>query len=82
MNEIQQRIVELQAKGWTIAAIAAELDVHHSTVRRWESGDRYPENAKPVLMAFDALLQRKRIPKQRRYAPGSRRRTQAGAGSE
>ena len=75
MNAVQEKIEELQAKGWTLAALSDELDVHHMTVRRWQTGDRFPENVKPVMMALDQLLKRKRVPKQRRYAPGSRGRS-------
>ena len=84
MNDIQQKIAELQAQGWTIAAVADELDVHHSTIRRWESGDRHPENSKPVLMALDVLTNRKPPPR-RRY-PGThhlqRKSSKSGADSE
>lgn len=38
----------------------------------WRSGERYPENAKGVAL-LDGLLRRKRVPKKRRYAKGSRR---------
>ena len=73
MNTVQIKIEVLEVKGWTLAALSDELGVHHMTVRRWRSGDRSPENAKTVLMALDTLIRRKRIPKQRRDAPGSRR---------
>ena len=75
MNEVQQRIRLLVDKGWSLVAMANELGVTWRAVAYWRDGERYPENAKPVLMALDALLKRKRIPKQRRYAKGSRRRT-------
>ena len=74
MNEVQEKLSELQSKGWTLAALSDEMGVHHMTVRRWLSGDRYPENVKMVLMGLDALTRRKRIPKQRRYGPESRKR--------
>ena len=74
MNEVQAKLSALQLKGWTLAALSDELGVHHTTVRRWLSGDRYPEIAKMVLMGLDALLKRKRIPKQRHYGPESRKR--------
>ncbi len=75
MNEVQQKIAELQEKGGTLAAMADELGVTVNAVEKWKAGDRRPANEKPVLMAMDGLSKRKRIPKQRRYAPGSRRRT-------
>ena len=68
MNMIQQKLAQLKKKGWTNMAIADELEIHHMTIRRWQTGDRYPENAKPVAMALDLLIARKSVPKQRRYA--------------
>ncbi len=70
MDMIQQKLAQLKEKGWTNVAIADELEVHHITIRRWQTGDRYPENAKPVAMALDALIAIKSVPKQRRY-PGT-----------
>ncbi len=75
MNDVQAKISELKSKGWTLAALASELDMHWNTVNRWDKGTRFPDNPKPVLMALDTLLQRKRIPKRKRYAPGSRTKT-------
>lgn len=68
MNDIQQRIQELQGKGWTLAAIADEVGVSWVTASRWRSAEQYPENAKAVLIALVSLLKRKRIPKKRRYS--------------
>jgi transcriptional regulator with XRE-family HTH domain len=67
MNEVQDRIAQLQDKGWTLAAIADELEVTPNAVEKWKAGDRYPRLEKPVLEALDRLLERKRIPKKRRY---------------
>lgn len=77
---IQQKLAQLKEKGWTNVAVADELEVHHMTIRRWQTGDRYPENAKPVAMALDILIARKSVPKQRRY-PGTHhlQRNQADA---
>ena len=82
MNDIQDKIAELQAKGWTLAAIADETENHVSTLEKWKSGAHYPNNVKFILLGLDSLLQRKRIPKQRRYVPGSRKRDKSGADSE
>jgi hypothetical protein len=69
MNRIvQARIVQLQDKGWTLAALADELDVTPNAVEKWKSGDRNPSNTKAVLILLDQLAKRKRIPKKRRYA--------------
>jgi orotate phosphoribosyltransferase-like protein len=67
MNEIQTKLAELQEKGWTLAAIADELEVTVNAVEKWKAGDRQPQNAKAVLMLLNQLLEKKRIPKQRRY---------------
>jgi len=67
MNEIQTKLAELQEKKWTLASIADELEVTVNAVEKWKAGDREPRNAKAVLMLLDQLLERKRIPKQRRY---------------
>jgi orotate phosphoribosyltransferase-like protein len=67
MNDIQAKIAKLQEKGWTLAAIADELEVTVNTVEKWKAGDAQPHNAKGVFVLLDQLLERKRIPKQRRY---------------
>lgn len=71
-NEIQSRIAQLVDRGWTLAAIADELGVTSDTVELWKAGRRNPTNAKAVLAMLDKVLEKKRIPKQRRYAKGSR----------
>lgn len=73
-SEVQLRIAELMEKGWTLAAIADELGVTSDTVELWKAGRRNPTNAKAVLAMLDVVLKKKQIPKQRRYAPGSRLR--------
>ena len=75
MNDVQHRIYDLKQKGWTIAAIGDEIGVTSRGVDHWQAGRRYPHNAKAILIVLDSLLKRKRIPKQRRYAPGSRKRS-------
>ena len=72
MNEIQTRIAGLEAKKWTLAAIADELEAHRNTVGMWKAGTRYPRPDKPIIDALDHLLQRKRVPKMKRYEEGSR----------
>lgn len=72
MNDIvQAKIAQLQDKGWTLAALADELDVTSNAVEKWKSGDRNPNNKKGVLMLLDKLVKRKRIPKKRRYHKSS-----------
>ena len=67
MNDSQSILAELEDKGWTLAAIADELKVSHNAVEKWKAGDRYPRNAKAVIMALDQLAKRKRVPKKKRY---------------
>ena len=67
MNEVQELLVRLRAKGWTLAAIADELETHYNTVQKWAAGDRWPANAKAVRHELERLLVRSRIPKGKRY---------------
>ena len=71
-NEIQSKITILMAKGWTLAAIADELGVKPDTVENWRAGRRNPTNAKAILVMLDKVLEKKRIPKKKRYEQGSR----------
>lgn len=72
-SEIQSRISQLVEKDWTLAAIADELGVTSDTVELWKAGRRNPTNVKGILLMLDKVSEKKRIPKKRRYAPGSRR---------
>ncbi|MBL7209799.1 MAG: helix-turn-helix transcriptional regulator [Dehalococcoidia bacterium] len=72
MSEVQDRITELQEKGWTLAALADELGVTVNAVQKWKAGDRNPSNDKAVLVLLGQLAKRKRIPKKRRYTAASR----------
>ena len=67
VNEVQQRLANLQGKGWTLAAIADELGVTVNAVEKWKAGQRQPSNAKGVYRILDHLMERKQAPKQRRY---------------
>jgi transcriptional regulator with XRE-family HTH domain len=67
MREVQELIAELQKKGWTLAAIADELGVDDASVYRWLRGLRSPANEVGVLVVLRGLLQRRRIPKRKRY---------------
>jgi len=67
MDELQEALRKLEAKGWTLAAIADELGSNRVTVSRWMSGSHTPNNVKAVVMMLNALDRRRRIPKQRRY---------------
>ena len=71
-SEIQSRLAQLVEKGWTLAAIADELGVTSDTVELWKAGKRNPTNVKAILAMLDSVLKKKRIPKQKRYAKGSR----------
>lgn len=67
MNNVQEKLGQLQNKGWTLAALADELAITPNAVEKWKSGDRQPNNTKAVLALLDQLLKRKRIPPKRRY---------------
>lgn len=77
MNEVQIKIAQLEAKKWSLRAIADELQAHRNTVNSWKAGSRYPRLDKPVLDALDHLLQRNRIPRLKRYEKGSRNKGEA-----
>lgn len=68
MNDIQTRIAQLEEKGWTLAALADELDITSNAVEKWKAGDRHPSNTKATLLLLDQLARRRRVPKKRRYA--------------
>jgi transcriptional regulator with XRE-family HTH domain len=70
---IQIKLAVLQSKGWTLAALADELEQTVNTLEKWKAGDRNPANEKAVLEMLDRLEKLKRIPKRRRYAKGSRK---------
>ena len=72
MNDIQNRIAQLQQQGWTLAAIAREIGVTVNAVEKWKAGDRQPNNGKATLFFLDQIAKRKRIPKKRLYANGDR----------
>lgn len=73
-DEIQSKIAQLVERGWALAAIADELGVTSDTVEHWRAGRRNPTNAKAVLAMLNKVLEKKRIPKKKRYAKGSRQR--------
>jgi hypothetical protein len=67
MGEIQKMIEDLENRGWTLAAIAREMEVSWKTVHRWKDGSHPPQNPKLVALGLDRLLQRRRIPKRKKY---------------
>ena len=67
MNLVQERLAELEKRGWTLAAIADEVGVSYNAAQKWKAGDRYPSNSKVMLQGLDALRKRRRIPKKRRF---------------
>jgi len=67
MEEILELIEKLQAKGWTLAAIADELEVARYTVDRWRKGIARPANPRGTQLLLEQLDRRKSVPKQRRY---------------
>ena len=68
MEELQEAIRNLLARGWTLAALADELGVHYFTIARWRDGVQFPSNAKAVLAMLHGLERKKRIPLKKRYA--------------
>lgn len=66
-KEVQNKLAELQDKGWTLASIARELEQSPVTIEAWKAGIRSPANPKLVLDFLDRLSERKRIPKKKLY---------------
>ena len=79
MNDIQEKIADLQAKGWTLAALADELSVTKNAVEKWKAGDRYPTNSRAVVTLLDQIAKKKRVPKKRRYAKEGRKQLSEGS---
>ena len=67
MNEIQLRLEKLKKKRWTIAAIADRVGTKWFTVKRWETGESYPNLDGAGIMSLDQLSTEK-APMKRRYA--------------
>ena len=72
MNEVQEAIAALQAKGWTLAAIADEMEITVNAVEKWKAGQRTPTNRKSILEHLGRLLQMRHVPPQRRYQKDAR----------
>ena len=66
MTKVQQVLKELKSKGWTLAAISDELEVHRDSVVGWEAGRHSPNHQKLVLAALKILLRKQKVPKRRR----------------
>lgn len=62
-------LTELRAKGWTVPAIADALGYSRRTVEAWVSEARHPSNGPSVQRDLERLLERRRIPKRKRYQP-------------
>jgi hypothetical protein len=71
---IQELLEQLRSKGWTLSAVADELGIARRTLSDWQAGTHYPTNTKLVEEKLTQLLQRKRIPKQKRYGAQARGR--------
>ena len=71
MVELDELLADLEAKGWSQAALARELGVHWNTIWRWRNGLQSPANSVSVVRQLRELLARKRVPRQGK-AKGSR----------
>ena len=70
VNDVQELLSRLREKGWMLASVADAIGLPANTVRKWSAGGvttRYPANAPLAKAALEQLLDRKRIPKKRRY---------------
>jgi ribosome-binding protein aMBF1 (putative translation factor) len=75
-NPTQIKLAILHDKGWTLAALADELGLTVNALEKWKAGQRNPANEKAVIEMLENIEKRRRIPKQRRYARGSRAKPQ------
>lgn len=82
MNDIQEKIDLLKNNGWSITALSERIGQARVTIDKWKSGERYPANPKAILALLDQIAKEKRIPKQRRYAQGSRKKVGLSAEAE
>jgi len=73
MDDVQTLLATLKVKGWTNYSIADAIGVTPNAVEKWQSGERNISQSRLILL--NQLLTVKRIPKQRRYAKGSRKST-------
>jgi hypothetical protein len=55
MNDVQQTLMQLRNRGWTLAAIGRELNIPANTLRKWSAGLRYPANSSAVKASLLAL---------------------------
>ena len=72
MNDIQEKIAQLQKNGWSITALSERIEQARVTVDKWKSGERYPASPKAILSLLEQVTKEKRVPKRRRYGEGSR----------
>ncbi len=65
---VQDKLAELQQRGWTLANIARRIGQAKRTVESWNQGQRSPANLQSVLASLDKLDKIKRIPKKKIYS--------------
>jgi DNA-binding transcriptional regulator YiaG len=72
MDDVHTLLVDLKTKGWTNASIADAIGVTVNAVEKWQAGDR--NSSQSHLILLNQLI-KKKPPKKRRYARGSRPRS-------
>jgi transcriptional regulator with XRE-family HTH domain len=82
MSDIQNRLLELKAKGWTYASIADEVGVTSDAVEKWKAGARKNPHSEKAILLMLVQLVKKKPPKQRRYKRGSRQSRESNNGSK
>jgi transcriptional regulator with XRE-family HTH domain len=70
MHFIQVKLMGLQQRGWSLAALADELRMTVNTIEKWKAGSSKPRYRTKIYNLLDQIEKRKRIPKKRRYAKG------------
>lgn len=79
MDDVQPLLADLKAKGWTNHSIADEIAVTVNSVEKWQAGDRNISRSHLILLN---QLTKKKPPKKRRYAKGSRRQRKTSDGTQ
>ena len=74
-EDAKEVLARLQAKGWTIAAIADAMGLSRYALDKWKAGERTPSHQVLVVAALKKLETRKRILKRKRYPHGRKGRT-------
>jgi len=54
--QVAERLAELRRIGWTITALAEELEINRETISRWSRLDPEPGHCKLALLALSSKI--------------------------